>query len=52
MHLLSAYPEQSKAIIDALRTWRFKPYQVEGKAVEIETGIVFGMLPERVRAAR
>ena len=51
-HLLSAYADQSKAIIEALRTWRFKPYQVEGKAVEIETGIVFGMLPEPVRAAR
>ena len=42
-HLLSAYPEQSKAILDALRNWRFKPYRVGGKAVEVETGIVFGM---------
>jgi hypothetical protein len=51
-HLLSAYPEQSKPVIDALRTWRFKPYRVNGKAVEVETGIVFGMPPEPVRAAR
>ncbi len=43
VHLLSAYPEQSKAIIDALRTWRFKPYRAGGKAVEVETGMVFGM---------
>lgn len=51
-HLLTAYPEQSKAILEALRTWRFKPYEVEGKAVEVETGLVFGMPPEPVRAAR
>jgi hypothetical protein len=43
IHLLSAFPEQSEAILAALRTWRFKPYRVDGKAVEIETGIVFGL---------
>jgi len=43
IHLLSAFPEQSQAIIAALRNWRFKPYRVDGKAVPIETGIVFGM---------
>ncbi|HJQ39995.1 MAG TPA: hypothetical protein VKB93_22860 [Thermoanaerobaculia bacterium] len=42
-HLLSAYPEQSEAILSALRAWRFKPYRVGGKAVEVETGLVFGM---------
>lgn len=51
-HLLSAYPEQSKPVLDALRTWRFNPYRVKGKAVEVETGIVFGLQPDRVRAAR
>jgi len=48
-HLLSAYPEQSEAILSALRTWRFKPYRAGGKAVEVETGMVFGM---PLRAAR
>ena len=43
VHLLSAFPEQSHAIIAALRTWRFKPYRVNGKAVPIETGMVFGI---------
>jgi hypothetical protein len=43
IHLLSAFPDQSQAIIAALRTWRVKPYRVDGKAVPIETGIVFGM---------
>lgn len=42
VHLLSAFPEQSQAIIAALRTWRFKPYRVGGKAVAVETGMVFG----------
>jgi hypothetical protein len=42
VHLLSAFPEQSHAIIAALRTWRFKPYRVNGKTMPIETGIVFG----------
>src|SRR3954470_2730830 len=43
VHLLSAFPDQSQAIIAALRTWRLKPYRIDGKAVPIETGIVFGM---------
>lgn len=43
VHLLSAFPEQSQAILAALRSWRFKPYRVEGRAVPIETGLVFGM---------
>lgn len=42
VHLLSAFPEQAKAITDALSEWRFKPYFENGHAVEVETGIVFG----------
>ncbi len=42
-HLLTAYPEQAEAILAALRTWRFKPYRTGGRAVEVETGLVFGM---------
>ncbi len=44
-HVLSAFPEQTQAILAALRTWTFKPYRAGGKAVEVETGIVFGMPP-------
>jgi hypothetical protein len=47
IHLLSAFPEQSEPILTALRAWRFKPYLVQGRAVEVETGMVFGM-PGRV----
>ncbi|HYC93922.1 MAG TPA: hypothetical protein VEO54_32280 [Thermoanaerobaculia bacterium] len=45
VHLLSAFPDQAQAILAALRTWTFKPYRAGGKAVEVETGIVFGMPP-------
>ncbi len=47
IHVLSAFPEQSQPILTALREWRFKPYvvggKVDGKAVEVETGLVFGL---------
>lgn len=46
VHLISAFPDQAKAITDALRQWKFKPYAVDGKPTEVETGIQFG------RAAR
>lgn len=42
-HLLSAFPDQSHAILSALREWRFKPYVVNGKPVKVETGLVFGL---------
>jgi hypothetical protein len=48
-HLLSAFPEQSQAILRALREWRFKPYLQGGKPVEVETGIVFGTARTVVR---
>jgi hypothetical protein len=43
IHLLSAFPEQSEAILQALREWRFEPYAPDGKAVELETGLLFGL---------
>ncbi len=42
IHFLSAFPEQSQAITDALRQWKFKPYLRDGRPVEVETGILFG----------
>lgn len=44
IHFLSAFPDQAKDITDALLQWRFKPYLLEGRPVEVETGIVFGRL--------
>jgi hypothetical protein len=43
IHLLSAFPDQSNAIIAALRQWHFKPYRRDGKPAEVETGVVFGV---------
>jgi hypothetical protein len=45
IHCLSAFPDQSKAITDALGQWRFRPYRQAGKLVEVETGIMFGRAP-------
>jgi hypothetical protein len=42
IHFLSAFPEQAKAITDALRQWRFRPHLENGQPVEVETGIMFG----------
>jgi hypothetical protein len=45
IHFLSAFPDQSKAIADALSQWRFRPYLRDGQPVEVETGIMFGHPP-------
>ncbi len=42
IHLLSAFLDQSDTIIAALRQWHFKPYLRDGRAAEVETGLVFG----------
>lgn len=46
IHLISAFPDQAKAIADALKQWKFKPYVIDGKPVEVETGILFGRAPQ------
>jgi len=51
IHFISAFPEQSKAIGDALSQWTFKPYLRNGQPVEVETGIMFGHSPRRKPAA-
>jgi hypothetical protein len=45
IHFLSAFPDQAKIVTDALMQWRFRPYLRDGKAVEVETGIMFGHAP-------
>jgi hypothetical protein len=45
IHFLSAFPDQAKAITDALHQWKFKPYVRDGKPAEVETGILFGPSP-------
>jgi hypothetical protein len=41
IHVIRATAEQRKSIEDALRQWKFKPYTMNERAVEIETGLVF-----------
>ena len=43
IHFLSAFPDQTKAITDALFRWKFRPYLRNGQPVEVETGIMFGI---------
>ncbi len=45
IHFLSAFPDQAKAITDALGQWRFRPYLQAGQPIEVETGIMFGSAP-------
>jgi len=52
IHFLSAFPEQVKGISDALSRWRFKPHVLDGRPVEVETGILFGHAPQPTAALR
>jgi hypothetical protein len=45
IHFLSAFPDQARAVTDALFQWRFRPHLRDGKPVEVETGIMFGRAP-------
>ena len=51
IHFLSAFPDQAKAISDALAQWKFKPYLRDGQQVEVETGILFGRGPYTATSA-
>jgi len=41
VHVIRATGEQRRSIADALYRWKLKPYQVEGRASPVETGLVF-----------
>jgi hypothetical protein len=45
IHFLSAFPDQAKAITEALHQWQFRPYLVNGKPLQVETGVMFGNAP-------
>jgi outer membrane biosynthesis protein TonB len=40
--------EQRKSIEEAVRQWKFKPPRVNGRAVEMETGLTFKFEKKRV----
>ncbi len=48
IHFLSAFPDQEKAITEAMHQWKFKPYLQNGKPAEVETGVMFGRAPRRM----
>lgn len=52
IHLLNAFADQSASIQEALLQWTFKPYEINGKRAEIETGILFGYTPPWPRRAK
>jgi hypothetical protein len=52
IHFLSAFPDQTKAISEALSQWKFRPYLRDGQRVEVETGIMFGRAPHPIAPAR
>ncbi|MFY9531667.1 MAG: hypothetical protein WBC04_16615 [Candidatus Acidiferrales bacterium] len=39
IHPIAGFPEQIKSVADALSQWVFKPYVVNGRPAEIETGL-------------
>ena len=39
LHVVSGPPELTSAAIDAVKQWRYKPYVLNGAAVEVETTI-------------
>jgi Gram-negative bacterial TonB protein C-terminal len=51
IHFLSAFPDQAKAITDAVMQWKFKPHVQNGEAARVETGIMFGVKPRGKPAA-
>ena len=51
IHFLSAFPDQAKAVSDALFQWRFRPYLRDGKPADVETGILFGRSPRRATSS-
>lgn len=47
IHVIRASAQQRQNIEEALRQWTFKPYQSNGRTVEIETGLIFRFGPAR-----
>ncbi|HEY2497627.1 MAG TPA: energy transducer TonB [Candidatus Angelobacter sp.] len=41
VHVINAFPEQARSVMDALAQWTFVPYIQNGQPQEVETGILF-----------
>ena len=46
VHLISGFPEQRRAIEEALVQWQFRPPEVRGRPIEVETGLIFQFKPQ------
>ena len=46
VHVIRATDEQRRNIEDALYQWKFKPYAVNGRPSQIETGLEFKFVPD------
>ena len=40
LHVLSGHPMLAQAAIDAVRQWRFRPYILNGKSIEVQTEVI------------
>jgi len=47
IHVIKGDPILAKAAIEALREWRYKPYKLNGEAVEVETNVYIRFEPPR-----
>ncbi|HYM33564.1 MAG TPA: hypothetical protein VEU47_19850, partial [Candidatus Cybelea sp.] len=45
IHVIRAAPAQKSGIEEALTQWLFKPYETDGSAISIETGVMFELKP-------
>jgi protein TonB len=39
VHLISGHPALAQAAIDAVKQWKYKPYLLDGRPVEVETQV-------------
>ena len=46
VHAIRATADQRTSIENALRQWKLKPYEVQGRATEVETGLIIQFTPE------
>jgi hypothetical protein len=46
VNVIRAFPKQKLSIEDALLRWKLKPYEVNGRPVEVETGLTFEFKPK------
>jgi hypothetical protein len=46
VHAIHATADQRASIEVALRQWKLRPYEVDGQAVEVETGLVIQFTPQ------